>query len=242
VTGVRALANPSDLRAVVFDAVGTLIYPAPPVCAVYDRIGRRHGAALGEAEIERRFRASFQQEEAHDRQLGYQTDEERERLRWAAIVRAVFHDQPDPSGPLAELWDHFARPDAWACFSDVAPCLEWLQTRGLRTGVASNFDQRLRRVVAGLPALRGCEVVAISSELGWRKPAPAFFQALLHGLSLPAEQVLLVGDDWENDYQGGIRAGMPVILLNRQRRPLEVPAITSLEELPGLFATGPHAS
>src|SRR5262245_26831348 len=41
VTADRHLAG---VRAVVFDAVGTLITPDPPAPAVYSAVGRRHGS------------------------------------------------------------------------------------------------------------------------------------------------------------------------------------------------------
>ncbi len=232
---VRPLANPAALRAVCFDAVGTLIYPFPPVSEAYGRIGRRHGASLKSDEIDRRFRAAFQRQEEQDRRLGYHTDEARERQRWAAIVAEVFHDQPDPAGPLAELWDHFARSDAWACFPDVASCLGWLKTHGYQIGIASNYDRRLRSVVAGLPPLGNCDLLAISAEIGWRKPALPFFTGMLQAIHQPAERVLLVGDDWENDYQGGTQAGLQVILVDRQQRDPAMPALASLDELPRLL-------
>jgi putative hydrolase of the HAD superfamily len=233
--GVRSLANPAALRAVCFDAVGTLIYPSPPVREIYGHIGRRHGAILEPDEIDQRFRAAFRRQDEQDRRRGYRTDEDRERQRWAAIVAEVFHDQPDPIGPLAELWDHFAQADAWACFADVAPCLGWLKAHGFQVGIASNYDHRLRSVVAGLPPLKDCDSLAISAELGWRKPALSFFTGMLQAIQQPAERVLLVGDDWENDYLGGTQAGLQVVLVERQHRESATPALTSLEELPRLL-------
>src|SRR5262245_36002934 len=109
-----------------FDAVGTLIYPLPPVGEVYAGIGRRWGATITAAEIELRIRVACQRQEAWDREHGHRTDEEREQRRWRTIVAEVFHDQPNPQGPFADLWSHFAQPDAWACYPDVASCLAWL--------------------------------------------------------------------------------------------------------------------
>lgn len=221
-----------NISAVFFDAVGTLLRPQPSVQEVYGRAGRRCGARLGEAEIGRRFAAAFQRQEAVDRELGYRSSERRERQRWEAIVAEVFRDQPHPSALLAELWDHFARPDAWACLPDVAACLRELQLLGIPLGIASNFDGRLRAVVAGQPALAACGRLAISAEIGWRKPAPAFFEALCELVRLPAEEILLVGDDWHNDYEGGRQAGLQVLLLDRNARLGEAGRLTGLDELP----------
>jgi putative hydrolase of the HAD superfamily len=57
--------------------------------------------------------------------------------------------------------------------------------------------------------------LVISSEVGFRKPHRSFFQAACAHLGLPAEEVLSVGDDVENDVRGAIRAGLAGLLLDR---------------------------
>ena len=233
------LTDPTRVRVVFFDAVGTLIHPAPPVGEVYARIARRWGAALDAAEAARRFRTAFQRQEDRDRASAYRTSEEREEERWRTIVAEVLSDQPDADGPFRELWDHFARADAWACYPDVAPCLDALHARGLALGIASNCDRRLRAVVAGLPALHLCTLLVISSAVGWRKPAPAFFQALPELAGCRPAEVLLVGDDWANDYEGGRANGLQVVYLARAGAPPGRPALTSLTDLPHLLLPDP---
>jgi putative hydrolase of the HAD superfamily len=201
------------IRAVFFDAVGTLIHPEPAAPEVYHAVGRRFGSRLSPEEIRRCFRAAFQREEAQDQARQWRTSEERERKRWRTIVAAVLDDVTDPDGCFAALYEHFSRPEAWRCDPDAAEVLSRLAERGYVLGVASNFDRRLRPVAAGLPALRPLTHLVISSEVGWRKPAPAFFAALCRAVGLAPEQVALVGDDEINDYQGARAAGMQAVLL-----------------------------
>src|SRR5258707_6538414 len=78
-----------DIRAVVFDAVGTVIHPNPPAPVVYAEVGRRFGSRLAVPVITRRFRDAFQEEEALDVRLGFRTSEQRERERWRRIVARV---------------------------------------------------------------------------------------------------------------------------------------------------------
>jgi putative hydrolase of the HAD superfamily len=221
---------------VFFDAVGTLLYPEPPVGEIYSAAGRRWGAALGAAEIESRFRAAFARQELFDRDQGYRTDEARERRRWQTIVAEVFHDQAHPHGPFEDLWRHFSQPHAWQCYRDVAPCLDWLTDRGIRWGMASNYDGRLRTVAAGIRSLRTCSQWAISSEMGWRKPAPQFFEGLIAMSDVPADRLVYVGDDEENDWRGAAAAGLATLLLNRDLvgRPFQPNrhCIASLDDLP----------
>ena len=60
--------------------------------------------------------------------------------------------------------------------------------------------------------------LVISSEVGWRKPAPEFFAALCRSAGVPAECVLYVGDDPANDYAGAEAAGLRAVLLDRTGR------------------------
>ena len=105
------------VRAVFFDAVGTLIVPDPPAPEAYAAVGRRHGSRLAVATVADRFRAAFRREEESDRAAGWRTDDRREGRRWRSIVAAVLDDVPDAEACFRELWDHFARPAAWCRWS-----------------------------------------------------------------------------------------------------------------------------
>lgn len=222
---------PPSVRVVFFDAVGTLIHPHPAPGLIYAEIGQRHGSRLGAEEVSRRFSVAFRAEELRDANDGYRSSEAGEVARWRRIVATVLDDVTDAARCYAELYAHFARPDAWRCEPGTAAALIALRQAGYIVGVASNFDWRLRNLVVALPELATIEHVAISSELGWKKPAPAFFAALCAMTGRSAEQLLLVGDDWENDYLGARAAGMHGRLFDPRGRSTEGERIASLGEL-----------
>lgn len=201
------------IRVVLFDAVGTLIHPEPAAGLVYARIGRRYGSQLAEAEIRERFKQAFAAEEEADRQNGWRTNEVREEARWRNIVTRVLDDIEDRETCFRELYAWFARPDAWRCAPEIDHLLRGLQDLGLMTGLASNFDGRLRQVLAGLPELRSVGQVFVSAELGWRKPGTSFFSTICDQLRVTAAEVLFVGDDRINDEEGARKAGMKALLL-----------------------------
>src|SRR5262249_44639581 len=118
---------------------------------------------------------------------------------------------------FAELYDHFGRPAAWRCEPGVGDILAALAARGYVLGMASNYDRRLRPVAAGLPELRPLAHLVISSEAGWRKPAPEFFAAAARAVGLPPAQVLFVGDDRANDFDGARAAGCRAVLFDPER-------------------------
>jgi putative hydrolase of the HAD superfamily len=209
--------------AVLFDAVGTLIYPDPPVAAVYASAGRRIGVQIGEEEIRSRFRAAFARQEMIDRQLhGLKTNPERERNRWREIVGEMFADAislPRHRDELFhELWEHFARPKNWRLYDDVGPCWQALESHGLTIAIASNFDDRLEQIAQQIPPLDRAKRLFNSARIGHRKPAAEFFRFIERELEIPPAELLSVGDNAENDFEGALAAGWQSILLDRDRR------------------------
>lgn len=208
------------IEAIVLDAVGTLIEPWPPVAEVYAAAARRQGIDLEPSRIHDRFLQHFRSQEDADSKDSLTTDEPTERRRWHRIVAGTLGDVPDPERAFRELWDHFGRGEAWRCFADVTPALRALDGAGIPVAIASNFDARLRGVVAGLPELAGrVGPLVISSEVGYRKPHPAFFQAVCRRLGVAAERILFIGDELENDVLGANGAGLRGFWLDRKGRP-----------------------
>lgn len=229
------------VKWIVFDAVGTLLYPTPDVATAYHSVGQKHGSQQSLELVRSRFRAAFREAEHAERRVGGSTDltnEAHEEDYWRGIVRAVFTDLVDSEACFRELFEHFSRPSAWACFEDVGAALDRLMQRGYQVAVASNFDQRLRAVMDGLPAVSGIQCRIISSEVGFRKPSRGFYEAVLRMTGASADEVLFVGDDEVNDVQGATNAGLTALHLYRSAelahldRPLlERPFIQSLREL-----------
>jgi putative hydrolase of the HAD superfamily len=224
--------EPSSIRAVFFDAVGTLIHPEPPAPIVYAEVGARFGSKLTPDTIHKRFRIAFHQEEIADRVNDYRTSEEREVERWRRIVCSVLDDVKDQEACFAELFAHFAKPQSWRCDADAEGTLRELAARGYQLGLASNYDTRLRSVLAGLAALNPLGDLVISSEVGWRKPAPAFFDAMMRTVRKPALEILFVGDDLRNDYEGARAVGMQAVLYDSAAQAADNPnRVSRLTEL-----------
>src|SRR5579862_655118 len=166
----REALSTNTIRAIFFDAVGTLIHPEPSAIEVYADVGRRFGSRRDIATIANRFRAAFQRQEVYDREHGYRTDHEREVSRWRTIIGEVLDDASDVEACFQTLYLHFALPQSWRCEPDAEAVLRELSERGYLLGMASNFDRRLHEVAAALPALRYIRHYVISAEVGYRKP------------------------------------------------------------------------
>jgi len=239
----------TPIRAVLFDAVGTLIHPDPPVAEVYFGAGRKFGSKLEREDIAGRFQRAFQVEEQADRfplppttegpaLQRRPTSEHRERQRWRGIVESVFSDVTGDDGQLfATLWEHFAVSSNWRAFADVPTTMMQLEQQGLTLGIASNFDRRLLSISEGLPPLAACTNVFCSSLIGYPKPSPEFFRAVEHELKLSPGEILLVGDDWENDHEGATAAGWQAIHLDRSSARDDATSVNSLLDVVELLQT-----
>jgi putative hydrolase of the HAD superfamily len=222
------------IRAVVFDAVGTVMYPSPPVAEIYRMALARHcDVQLTPDEIDHVFRQALNH---RNNDPSLRTDENTEREFWRQLIHGLCGDHLAFEGCFADLHAQFGEPSNWACFEDVAACLSSLQAQGLTIAIASNFDLRLHSVLNGLEPLAGVKQRFVSSEIGFRKPAEKFFQVVCRRLQLEPGQVLFVGDDLQNDVFGAIHAGCRSAWIVRQpNRPEEVPAETTW--LPDLLQT-----
>ena len=223
----------SPVEVVLFDAVGTLIEPDPSVAEAYEAAGRRYGSLLACEEILRRFRAAFaRQERLDETEFFGRTDEPRERRRWQTIVGEVFDDVADAPGLFDDLWRHFATSGHWRLCAGAADCWRQLTERGLKLGIASNFDARLEQICQGLEPLAECRWLFVSSRLGVRKPNPAFFDAIAKRLDTRPERILLAGDNLSNDYFAAQAAGWQSVLVDPSGRHAVEHRIATLAELP----------
>jgi putative hydrolase of the HAD superfamily len=223
---------PSQVRCVLFDAVGTLIYADPPVSAVYAAAARSFGLNLDESIVKDRFATAFAKQYAGSSvDTDDTTSEYRERGRWRAIVADVFVEIAPCDALFECLWNHFARPTSWRLYEDAAVCWQSLKRAGFQVGIASNFDQRLLAICAGLPPLDHCEYIFPSSQLGWRKPAALFFRAIEEAMALKPDELMLVGDDWDGDYLAATSAGWHAVYLQRNGDSAASNSIRSLFDL-----------
>ena len=199
-------------KAVLFDAVGTLIVPCPAVDEAYAAVGAEHGFSLPASRIKQRFRTAYRR---HFTALA--TDEAQERARWKSVVDEVFETGGDSGSQqlFDALWNHFADAANWRVYPDVEPVWRDLQRRGIRIYVASNFDRRLERICAELPPLGEATGIFCSSQIGFSKPHPSFFSGVQQALGLRGERLLLIGDDLTRDYQAARTAGWRAVHLAR---------------------------
>jgi putative hydrolase of the HAD superfamily len=208
------------IKAITFDAVGTLFYLTKTVGDHYAYVGREVGLDLDAQELERAFHTAW--EKMPQRTAIDGARENDDKGWWRELVDVVL-DQVAPS--LSEFdrdnffeiaYEHFAENDVWKLYPEVLGVLEQLQPR-FQLGVISNFDGRLRFILQHLGISKFFSHVFISSELGADKPDPEIYQRAVSLMKLHPNEVLHVGDDPERDWEAASLAGLSIFRLDRQK-------------------------
>ena len=211
------------IRAILFDAAGTLFFLTKTVGDHYAYVGREVGLELDAQKLESAFHAAWRQ---MPRRLAIDGPRENDdKGWWRELVGHVF-DQVAPSvnefdrdNFFEVAYEHFAEPGVWELYPEVLGVLEELAPR-FQLDVISNFDGRLRFILQHLGISKFFSRVFISSELGADKPDPEIFRRALNLIDLNANEVLQVGDDPERDWKAAKTAGLLVFRLDRPRNSL----------------------
>ncbi len=224
------MPSAQEILAVTFDVGGTLIEPWPSVGHVYAEVAAQHGHAdLDVVQLNRRFAAAWKARPGFDHAVE----------DWAAIVDETFAGlvSKKPSKTFFPgLYQRFSQASAWRIFDDVLPTLTALKERGVRIGVISNWDDRLRPLLKSLD-LAGCfEAIVVSCEVGASKPAPAPFHAAATAFKLRPGQILHVGDSPEMDVEGARAVGFRAVQIVRGGDAVSAGQTKSLRELVALVS------
>jgi len=211
------------IKAILFDAAGTLFYLTKTVGDHYACVGREVGLVLDAQKLESAFHSAWKQMPQRPAIDGPRENDD--KGWWRELLGHVF-DQVAPS--LSEFdrdnffevaYEHFAESGVWKLYPEVPDVLQQLRKR-FQLAVISNFDGRLRFILQNLGISKYFARVFISSELGADKPVPEIFRRAITIMHLKADEVLHVGDDPARDWKAAAAAGLLVFRLDRPRNSL----------------------
>ena len=211
------------IKAIFFDAAGTLIHLPKSVGHHYALVGKRVGLALEAAALDRAFTACWKQMPARPAIEGPREDDD--KGWWRELVDQVI-DQVAPR--TSELdrdaffevaYSHFAEAGVWELYPEVIEVLEALRPR-FDLAVISNFDGRLRMILEHLGVSKFFSHVFLSSELGADKPDAEIYRRALKLSAVAPNETLHVGDDPVRDWEAARSAGLNVFQLERPKNSL----------------------
>jgi putative hydrolase of the HAD superfamily len=213
-------------RAVLLDALGTLLHFEPPAPHLRAAL-RERGIEVSQAAAEAAIRDEIAYYRAH-------LQEGRDAASLADLRRRSAEAMRPALGVDGDLTDALLASLRFRAYPDAAPALLALRARGLAIVVVSNWDHSLheRLEETGLAPL--VDGAVASAELGHAKPERAIFEHALALCGAAPEAALHAGDSPREDVEGALAAGLRAVLVARGERPVDagVPVIRSLAELP----------
>lgn len=213
-------------RAVLLDALGTLLRLEPPAPLLVRELRERHGIEVPERAAALAVRAEIAYYRANLHRGVDAAGLEAVRTECAELVARELGIEED-------VRDALLAAIVFTPFDEVPDTLRRLREGGARLVVASNWDVSLHEALArtGLAGL--VDGAVCSAEVGTAKPAPEVFRRALEIAGVPASEAVHVGDDVEADVEGARAMGLEPVLVLREdgAGPPGVRTIRTLAEL-----------
>jgi putative hydrolase of the HAD superfamily len=225
------------IRAVLLDALGTLVRLEPPARPLVEQLAVRCGVEVDEETAAAALAAEISYYRAHNLEGSDRAALAGLRRRCAAVLR----DALGPPAREVALDDVLAALLAalhFVPYPDVVPALERMRGAGRRLVVVSNWDVSLHDRLAETGIAPRVDGAITSAEVGVAKPAPAIFAHALAMAGVAAGEALHAGDSPDEDVEGARAAGVEPVLLVRdgQPAPAGVRTARSLTEVAELVA------
>jgi FMN phosphatase YigB (HAD superfamily) len=224
--------DPGAIRAVLFDLDGTLYAQLPLRIAMGLEIAAVTAATLftGGVRVPRVI-GTFRRVRERLR---------RDRDAGVPLVACQYSAPADALGMSAadverivDEWI-YRRPLKWLPYCRrraLFGSLDWLDRRGLRKGVLSDYPAHEKLAALGVAERFDLVVTTLEPDVDAFKPDPRGFLVAAARWGLEPSEILYVGDRFDVDGAGARAAGMPFALLTRRRVGPGVLAIRDLDEL-----------
>ncbi len=189
-------------RAVLLDALGTLVELEPPWLHLAEGLGVQPDERLVGA-----VRAEMDYYKRHSHEGRDRASLAELRARCAAVLSEALGQEISVGTMMSAI--------RFRAFPDAAPALAELRGLGLKLVCVSNWDVSLPEVLERCGLDGALDGVVSSAEAGVRKPDPAIFTPALELAGCAPAEALYVGDTPAEDLAAARAAGIPAVLIDR---------------------------
>ncbi|MGQ9596659.1 MAG: HAD family hydrolase [Thermoproteota archaeon] len=203
------------IKTISFDCGGTLYYEAEEDFIIFHRILFRLGYRSELAEVKEALedaRQWWSHEKARTKEIWNEN-------AWVRLLQKMISNLAIPDHALAEQLRNCWLSEAdFQAYRDVEHCLKELKSSRLQLIAISNVSSGMNLATylrrAGI--LEYFSILIASGDVGHEKPDPEIFHTASELSKTPLENMLHVGDKYEEDYLGACAAGMNAILIDRK--------------------------
>lgn len=189
-------------RAVLLDALGTLVELEPPWVHLAEALGVEPDERLVEAV---RAEMDYYRDHSHEgRDPGSLAEL---RARCATVLSEALGQRISVETMMSTI--------RFRAYPDAAPALAELRDLGLKLVCVSNWDVSLPQVLERCGLDGALDGVVTSAQVGARKPNPAIFAPALELAGCTPSEALYVGDTPAEDLAAASAAGIPALLIDR---------------------------
>lgn len=105
-------------------------------------------------------------------------------------------------------------------FPDAEETLRILSEKGFKIGLISNATSGslIRRIIMRNDLAKWFDIMITSADVRFRKPRPEIFNIVIDKWNIPAQEIVMIGDELETDILGAKNVGMKSILVTMKAR------------------------
>ncbi|GAB2027848.1 HAD family hydrolase [Lactovum odontotermitis] len=207
------------IKAVVFDMDDTIFYPQIPFGEALNEVFPEYIDDLSEAY--RLFRKisdkEFQSVLEGSRDI---PTFHRERIKKMMTVYGYGRDKMTDRQADAFQQSYLYQQGNIQILDGIKAAFEYLKEKGIRQGLLTNGPTEYQRKKIDCLKLKEyicAEDIIISQEVGFSKPSPEIFRLMERKLGLSANELIYVGDNYENDILGGANCGWKTVWINHKK-------------------------
>ncbi len=238
-----ATSSSTAVRALLLDALGTIVELEPPAPALRALLAERFGIQIDATQAASAIAAEMAYYRSRMAEGRDAASVAALRADCAEVLRGALAPAPQLRAiGGAAMTGLLLEALRFRLFPDARDAIVLARERGLRVVVASNWDALLPDVLGRLGLSQLLHGVVTSAQAGAPKPAGAVFRAALALAGVEPHEALHVGDSYDDDVLGARAAGIEPILLRRDRGrgPAGVTTIHSLGDLAARCGVAPR--
>ena len=232
-------AIPRKPRAVLLDAMGTLVALEPPHARLRALLESQTGVHISAERAKAAFRAEIAYYLEHHLEG---RDADSLALLRDGCAAALHEALGEPSIERAVVRQAMLDSIVFDAYADAARALHALRAGGLRLVVCSNWDCSLPEALAQAGLYHLVDAIVTSAVVGAAKPDARIFEAALDAAGCSAGEAVHVGDSLDADVAGALTAGVAAVLIDRDGTrgppPPGTPVVRTLVELAAALGAG----